>query len=57
LPHLLGHEGTGEVLNIGQGVTKVKAGDKVILGWLKGDDEDAGVTYTSRLLVILTQVQ
>lgn len=44
LPHLLGHEGTGEVLEIGQGVSKVKAGDKVILGWLKGEGEDAGGT-------------
>lgn len=44
LPHLLGHEGTGEVLSIGPGVTKIKAGDKVILGWLKGDGEDAGGT-------------
>tara|TARA_R110001583_G_scaffold131271_1_gene282991 strand:+ start:1037 stop:2077 length:1041 start_codon:yes stop_codon:yes gene_type:complete len=44
LPHLLGHEGTGVVLEVGPNVTKVKAGDKVILGWLKGDGEDAGGT-------------
>lgn len=44
LPHLLGHEGTGEVIDVGKSVTKVKAGDKVILGWLKGDGEDAGGT-------------
>jgi S-(hydroxymethyl)glutathione dehydrogenase / alcohol dehydrogenase len=36
LPHLLGHEGSGTVVEVGLGVTKVKAGDKVILGWIKG---------------------
>ena len=36
LPHLLGHEGSGTVKEVGAGVTKVKPGDKVILGWLKG---------------------
>jgi S-(hydroxymethyl)glutathione dehydrogenase/alcohol dehydrogenase len=35
LPHLLGHEGVGIVLKIGSGVTKVKEGDKVIIGWIK----------------------
>ena len=32
LPHLLGHEATGEVINIGSNVRKVNVGDKVILG-------------------------
>lgn len=36
LPHLLGHEGVGIVVCIGAGVTKVKAGDKVVLHWRKG---------------------
>jgi S-(hydroxymethyl)glutathione dehydrogenase/alcohol dehydrogenase len=36
LPHLLGHEGVGVVLEIGSGVTKVKVGDEVIIGWIKG---------------------
>lgn len=36
LPHMLGHEGTGEVVEIGEGVTKIKVGDTVILGWIKG---------------------
>ncbi len=36
LPHLLGHEGTGEVLECGSGVTTVKEGDKVVLHWRKG---------------------
>ena len=33
LPHFMGHEGFGEVLDIGEGVAKVKVGDKVILHW------------------------
>lgn len=35
LPHLIGHEGCGIVEEIGDGVTKVKKGDKVILHWRK----------------------
>jgi len=35
LPHLLGHEGCGIIEEIGEGVTKVKKGDKVILHWRK----------------------
>lgn len=42
LPHLLGHEGTGRVEAIGAGVTKVKPGDWVILGWIKGDGLNGG---------------
>lgn len=36
LPHLLGHEASGEVLAIGPGVRQVKPGDKVVLHWRKG---------------------
>lgn len=36
LPHCFGHEGSGIVLEIGEGVTKVKPGDSVILSWMKG---------------------
>jgi S-(hydroxymethyl)glutathione dehydrogenase/alcohol dehydrogenase len=36
LPHMLGHEGSGVVLEVGEGVKKVKKGDRVILGWIKG---------------------
>lgn len=36
-PHLLGHEGCGIVEDIGEGVTRVKKGDKVVLHWRKGD--------------------
>ena len=33
LPHLLGHEGSGVVQEIGPGVTTVKEGDHVVLHW------------------------
>ena len=33
LPHLLGHEGSGIVEDIGKGVTTVKKGDHVVLHW------------------------
>jgi S-(hydroxymethyl)glutathione dehydrogenase/alcohol dehydrogenase len=36
LPHLLGHEGSGEVLKIGPGVTCVAVGDHVVMHWRKG---------------------
>lgn len=42
LPHLLGHEGTGRVEAVGGGVTKVKPGDWVVLGWIKGEGLDGG---------------
>ena len=33
LPHLLGHEASGTVIDIGQGVSNVKNNDKVVLHW------------------------
>ncbi len=46
LPHLLGHEGTGRVVDVGDDVTKVAPGDWVILGWIKGSGINAaGATY------------
>lgn len=36
LPHTLGHEGSGKVLAVGKGATKVKPGDPVVLSWIKG---------------------
>lgn len=36
LPHALGHEGSGIVTDIGEGVTKVGVGDHVIISWIKG---------------------
>ena len=42
VPHCLGHEGTGTVIETGSAVTKVKAGDKVVLSWIKGSGIEAG---------------
>ncbi len=44
LPHMLGHEGSGVVEGVGEGVEKVKKGDRIILGWIKGSGIDAGGT-------------
>ena len=47
VPHCLGHEGTGTVLEAGSAVTKVKPGEKVVLSWIKGDGIEAGgAVYT-----------
>ncbi len=35
LPHLLGHEACAEVLEVGTGVKRVKAGQRVVLHWRK----------------------
>jgi S-(hydroxymethyl)glutathione dehydrogenase/alcohol dehydrogenase len=42
VPHCLGHEGTGTVLEAGSAVTKVNAGDKVVLSWIRGSGIEAG---------------
>ncbi len=48
LPHVLGHEGSGIVMAIGEGVTKVRPGQQVVLSWLKGQGADqAGIVYGS----------
>lgn len=44
LPHTLGHEGSGIVVECGEGVTKVKPGDAVIATWMKGNGLDAPKT-------------
>lgn len=44
LPHTLGHEGSGVVLEIGVGVKKVKPGDHVVLSWIKGNGADVPST-------------
>src|SRR5438034_2868652 len=36
LPHLMGHEGGGVVLETGPGVTKVRKNDNVVMHWRKG---------------------
>lgn len=33
LPGVLGHEGAGVVTAVGEGVTSVVAGDRVVIGW------------------------
>lgn len=44
LPHTLGHEGSGTVIEVGAGVTKVKPGDRVVLSWIKGAGADVPST-------------
>lgn len=41
IPHLLGHEAAGVVVDIGAGVTKVKKDAYVIVSWIKGSGLDA----------------
>ncbi len=41
LPHLLGHEGSGKVIETGPGVRFVKKDDKVIMHWRKGQGIDS----------------
>ena len=41
LPHLLGHEGSGIIINKNKFVKKFKIGDRVILHWQKGDGHDS----------------
>jgi len=46
VPHCLGHEGSGTVVEVSDGVSKVKAGDSVILSWIKGSGADIpGTVY------------
>lgn len=48
LPHTLGHEGSGVVVEVGEGVTKVKPGDRVVLSWIKGTGAEVpSTTYQS----------
>jgi len=46
LPHLLGHEGSGIVLEVGPGVTTAKKGDTVVMHWCRSDGiQSATPTY------------
>ena len=48
LPHLIGHEGVGTVLEIGPGVAKVKKADQVVLSWIRGSGSAADpIRYAS----------
>lgn len=44
LPHTLGHEGSGIVMEVGPGVQKSQAGDHVVLTWIKGSGIDVPAT-------------
>lgn len=44
LPHMLGHEGVGEIIEIGENVEKVKIGDYVVLSWIKGKGANVSST-------------
>ncbi len=49
LPHLLGHEATAIVQEIGEGVTTVKPGDRVVCHWRKGAGlQGPAAGYTSK---------
>lgn len=46
LPHCLGHEGSGTIIDVGLDVTKCRIDDRVILSWIKGSGGDVpGSTY------------
>ena len=46
LPHLLGHEGCGQVVSVAPDVTKISKGNWTILGWIKGEGINAeGAKY------------
>ena len=37
LPHLLGHEGSATVIEVGPGIKTVKPGDNVVMHWMPGE--------------------
>ncbi len=49
LPHLLGHEGSGVVLEVGEGVRHVAPGDHVVMHWRPGAGQQADAPrYSSK---------
>ena len=59
LPHLLGHEGSGTVVAVGEGVKRVKAGDRVLFGkWsgteVKLDGEELLIMKESDIMGIIS---
>jgi S-(hydroxymethyl)glutathione dehydrogenase/alcohol dehydrogenase len=50
LPHVLGHEASGVVREVGPAVTKVAPGDRVVLTWIKTNGIDVpNTTYGSAI--------
>lgn len=46
LPHCLGHEGVGKIVEIGKNIKKFKIGDEVILSWIKtGNKSNKGIKF------------
>jgi len=53
IPHLTGHEASAVVMEIGEGVTKVRLDDFVVCSWIKGSGlETLSVKYQSRYGVV-----
>lgn len=48
LPHTLGHEGSGIVIEVGAVVQKVKVGEHVVLTWIKGSGLDVPAAQYNR---------
>ena len=49
LPHLMGHEGAGRVVDIGKDVQKVSKGNSVVLTWIKGKGANCpGAVYNKK---------
>ena len=44
LPHLIGHEATVEILELGPGIKHLKTGDRAVAHWRPGEGVDAGGT-------------
>jgi Zn-dependent alcohol dehydrogenase len=48
LPHLMGHEGYGEVVQVGPDVSRVQVGDNVVIHWRPSNGLGmSGISYTS----------
>jgi S-(hydroxymethyl)glutathione dehydrogenase/alcohol dehydrogenase len=46
LPHCMGHEGCGKVIEVGSGVSRCDPGEDVILSWIKASGQDVpGTVY------------
>ena len=51
LPHMMGHEGYGKVIDTGPKVKKIKKNDNVILHWRKGSgiEADGAIYYSDKI--------